>query len=159
MCKLYKLYFLLFFSSAYAACNKLPGTMICENGIEPAINANGNVILKHVHVTGDTTVKGQLFVENSKLLKLEIFGFLQAQNTTFLGPVTIWSNQAKITGGSAKNIRISGNSAGQTSLILAGDLTVNGDISFSGDAGVVLVDNQVHLMGKVIGGVVKKTGG
>jgi hypothetical protein len=158
MFKLYKLYFLLFFSSVYATCSKLPGTMICEHGLEPMINANGNVILKHMQVAGDANIKGQLFVQDSKLFKLEIFGLLQAQNTVFMGPITIWANQAKITGGSTKNIYISSNSSEQASLILAGNVKVNGDISFSGNQGAVFIDNSVQLMGKVIGGVVKKTG-
>ena len=153
-----KLYFLLFFSLAQAACTKLPGTMICENGAEPTINANGNVILKHMQVGGNTSVKGQLFVADSKLEDLDMFGLLKAQNTTFLGPVTIWANEAKIIGGSTKNICISSNSGG-ANLVLSGNLTVNGDISFSGDRGVVLVDNSVQIMGKVTGGVLRKRGG
>lgn len=152
-----KLYFLLFFSLAQAACNNLPGTMICENGVEPTINANGNVILKHMQVEGNTNVKGQLFVEDSELATLDMFGLLKAQNTTFLGPVTIWANGAEIIGGSTKNICVSSHS-GVARLVLSGNVTVNGDISFIDDKGVVLIDNTVQLIGKVIGGVVRKRG-
>lgn len=153
-----KLHYVLFFSLAHASCSKLPGTMVCENVTESEISASGNVILKRVEVLGDTNVKGQLQVEDSKLSSLDMFGLLRAQDTTFQGEVAIYGNQAHITGGSTQNIRMSGDGAGQENLVLTGNLTVNGDISFSDDKGIVLADNSVQIRGKVIGGVLKKRG-
>ena len=157
-------------SFAFATCSSSYANTVCGAGTIDNVTANRNVAMHGTKVENTTHIQGQLSAKATELNSLkaygnvtllatkvlgdaEIYGYLRANETFFLGSLHLYSNEAELIDVSTKDISISSHEAGVKIFIRAGS-KVNGNINFIGSSGVVILGPNAEIVGSVIGGKV-----
>jgi hypothetical protein len=162
-------------SYVFANCDYGPAGVTCNHDNLDNLSSSGVVILKETTIGKAVNVSGLLDAYATNLYQVDvrgkakivaskvdgeftIKGFLDAEDSNFIGPVLINANEAVFRNSRINNsITISSN-APEPQLLLHGSTLVKGDINFSSGDGEVHLDPGAKIIGKVIGGVVKNNG-
>jgi len=138
---------------------KVSGAVDGDQGTFDALDVDGSVDITNTHVQ---TLNVEGFVKGINITvdgETAIFGFLQARRGKFKD-LTITTNKIILINCCTDNILIKStdkpedeNKTTQT-LILQGKCIINGNITFEGENGTIIMGQKAKINGKVIGGKV-----
>jgi cytoskeletal protein CcmA (bactofilin family) len=148
------------------------GPMTCTDGSVPSLSANGpltvsgTIVQQGTEVNGsltankatfhDVTVNGDVSLNQSTVKgAVVVNGVLTAIKTTFAELVTLSTNASSFNDSQTKSILVQNSGDGVVSpqtITLSGNTIVTGDITFSGQDGLVNVGPNAKITGRVVGG-------
>jgi hypothetical protein len=152
------------------------GPMVCSSGIAKTLTANGAVTLNGTTVQGDAKINGDLSASNAIFTQAatvvgdvtlkgvvaqgetSITGSLDSDGSVFDDKLTVAANTVTLHNTTAADIVINSGDGivSPQTLVLSGKTEITGNITFVAKDGIVKIDNQVKLLGKVIGAQVVK---
>lgn len=159
-------------AQAAPQCGSAQGNMIAGKVTMSCLNISGSAKMDGTTIKDTLTMTGPLDAKNTRLGSLivtgdvkiadsvisgptTIVGTLDSSNTTYEGKVQITSNTVTLTHSTVSSITINAAKPGKKIyLYLKDNSFINGDIVFTGGAGVVK-SKQSTISGKVVGGTVE----
>ena len=164
---------LMLVSASQATCVQHYGSLTCGRGEVDKIHAAGLVVLQDTTVVHGVEVSGHLDASTSHFSTVHVQGaaaFTQctidkccqieggviARDTTFRGPIDIYTNQATLDNVRAQHINIHRNSKEPAVLWISGNSQIQGDIHVIPSGGTIKVGPQVHIVGSVTGATIVK---
>lgn len=157
-------------SSAFASpCIQGPGQVTCSEGTMQSLTATGIASMsktkfeEQVEIFGQVNantcefaqlkVHGNAKINNSNLnSEAYIYGLLEMNASQAYKTLNIFSNQVLIQSSNTKDIIIDGQ---DHPTIILDNTTVNGDIKFDGNPGVVKCSDKCDIKGNIINGQLK----
>lgn len=157
---------------ANPVCSKTGALTVCGKGTLNDLHVAGKATLDGTTILGRTEIAGMLQANdtclnilkvsgktslNNSLIKgkTKISGMLDASYAKFNEKITISSDRTYLTESYSKNIEIS--RGGKTQVLCLGNNTiVDGDIVFTSNHGVVVIDESSKIKGRVMGGYIKQ---
>lgn len=157
-------------SNANSVCQRTGAITECGQGRITNLDVAGKASLHGTTVTGDTRIAGLLRAYQADLNKLDIAGKVDLINTKVRGSarisglltacdsnidqsLLISSDQTYLANTITKSIQIDAGGRDQF-LYLANNSLVNGDVTFTTNHGVVVMDSTSKINGHVIGGYI-----
>lgn len=137
---------------------KVTGSAII-NGRFQALNSqfneltiNGQSEMKASEALGNTSINGALKVTDSKFGgSLVLNGLLEAKDSEFLKPVTITSTKIDFINCKVQSLLIKTTKEDQQQILTLQDTTINGDVTFESGNGLVKMNKNSKISGKVNG--------
>lgn len=132
------------------------GYLMAKNSTFKELTVNGQVQLENSKLTGPASINGQMQLKNvDASAPLTVYGFLGARNSLFDALLTVTSTNIDLIDSNAQNINIEGVKDEKQTLNLT-RTTVNGNIVFASGKGIVKIDPESSIKGKVSGGKIEK---
>ncbi|APJ04887.1 hypothetical protein [Silvanigrella aquatica] len=153
-------------------CSGFTGSLILDNSIKKCVTHYGLVKLKNVKINKNTYVSGKIIAENVMLNDIHINGdiylshnsivigntningSLITSSSKFENPIYITTDKIELNEGSTtKDIYIRKHSfIKREEFVYIDSSTVNGNITFEGNLGRVILINGSIITGKIFGG-------
>lgn len=132
------------------------GYLMAKNSTFKELTVNGQCQLENSKLNGPTSINGQMQLKNvDASAALTVYGFLGARNSLFDALLTVTSSNIDLIDSNAQNINIEGVKGEKQTLNLT-RTTVNGNIVFASGKGIVKMDPESSIKGKVSGGTIEK---
>lgn len=132
------------------------GPLNSSDGKFQALTVDGPYHAKAANILGAAEIRGPAHLSKTHTKSLNVKGPLIA-NKTWMGAVTIYANYSALTDCRADGITMINHSYSPktTKLYIQGKSTIKGNVAFEGKPGVVYLNTDSKITGKVINGQVK----
>lgn len=132
------------------------GYIMAKDSSFKELTVNGQCQLENSQLTGPVSINGQMQLKNVQVsAPMTVYGFLGARSSQFEKLLTVTSANIDLIDSSTQNINIEGVQGEQQTLNLT-RTQVNGNIVFASGKGIVKMDPESSLKGKVSGGTIEK---
>lgn len=140
---------------AFAIIN---GKLEAKNTVFSELTVNGDAELDSSQVQGNVAINGNLEADGSAFNgPVLIHGHIGAESSQFLNIITLHGNQAEFEECSLNKIIVQRSQNKTPQIIYLEDTAVTGDIIFEQGNGIVMIDGNSTVLGKVQGGEIKKS--
>lgn len=132
------------------------GYIMAKDSSFKELTVNGQCQLENSELNGAVSINGQMQLKNVQVTApMTVYGFLGARSSQFEKPLTITSSNVDLLDSSTQNINIEGSKNEKQTVNLT-RTAVNGNIVFASGKGIVKMDPESSIKGKVSGGTIEK---